>query len=59
MYHKLMNGGMGMGWTPEQIGKLTPGQVMCLAVKSPPLLGAMEPADAIEEAKRVDEAWRM
>ena len=58
MYHKFMNGGMGLGWTPEMIGKLTPIQVMCIVCKSPPRLGEVDPADALEEAKRAGDRWR-
>ncbi len=58
MYHNLMNGGMSLGWTPETIGRLTPVQVMCLVMKDPPRPGAVDPADAIETARKAEEDWR-
>jgi len=58
MYHRLMNGGMGPGWTPEMIGKLTPIQVMCMASKTPPKFGEVDAADAMEAAKQAEESWR-
>ena len=58
MYHNLMNGGMGPAWTPEMIGKLTPLQVMCMAIKAPLQPGASDPDDVIKEATRAAEAWR-
>ena len=53
-----MNGGMSLGWTPETIGRLTPVQVMCLVMKDPPRPGAVDPADAIETARKAEEDWR-
>jgi len=58
MYHRLMNGGMGLGWTPEMIGKLTPIQVMCLVLKSPPKPGAVDIVDAREAIAKAESAWR-
>jgi hypothetical protein len=53
-----MNGGMGPGWTPEMIGKLTPIQVMCMACKKPPSLNSCELDDQMKAAREAEEAWR-
>ena len=58
MYHKLMNGGMGLGWTPEEIGKLTPVQVMCMVAESPAKLLMGDPEDAVEESRLAIKRWR-
>jgi hypothetical protein len=56
MYHKLMNS--MSPWTPEEIGKLTPMQVACIACKEPPKPGIDDPDDYVAEMKRREEAWR-
>lgn len=56
MYHKLMNG--MPAWTPEQIGRLTPLQVMCMAKKEPPRPSMSDETDYAEVLRQQQEAWK-